>query len=150
VSEDVASQINVELSRVAAEVMATGTQAEWLVGAGEPAHEILCQLQQQRAELIVMRTRGRAGLRRAVAGSVADAVLANSSVPVLLLRSGGHRLRQIRRLFVPVDGSPGGAAALGTATKLAEVNGEAIHLFEAVVPLMPFAAAYDGMMTSAG
>ena len=146
-SEDSASRIGVALRRVATELMAAGTHAEWLVGAGEPAVEILDQVQRQCEELIVMRTHSRVGLRRAVAGSVADRVLANSSVPVLLLRTGGHRLRHIRQLFVPVDGSPGGAAALGTATKLADVNGAAIHLCEAVVPLLPFAAAYDGMLT---
>jgi nucleotide-binding universal stress UspA family protein len=42
--------------------------------------EIAC-----RADLVVMATHGRTGLRRAVLGSVAGAVLASGSVPVLLV-----------------------------------------------------------------
>ncbi len=58
-----------------------------------------------------MATRGRSGLQRAIIGSVAERTLVASPVPVLLQRPGGKRVKVIKRLLVPVDGSPGGALA---------------------------------------
>ena len=42
----------------------------------------------QRADLIVLGTHGRRGLRRLVLGSDAEAVVRTSPVPVLLVRAG--------------------------------------------------------------
>jgi nucleotide-binding universal stress UspA family protein len=53
---------------------------------GPPADEILAAVQIARADLIAMTTHGRSGLLRALFGSVAEAVLRNSPVPVLLIR----------------------------------------------------------------
>ncbi len=135
-----------KLRRVGLELTGGGNSVEWQVSVGDPASEILQQVYQSRADLVIMRTHGRAGLQRAVEGSVAEQVLAESPVPIMMLKVGGHRVSRIGTLLVPIDGSPGGAAALGTAAKFARTTGATIHVLQAVVPLAPFAAAYNGYM----
>lgn len=52
---------------------------------GNAEQGLLTIADQVHADLIVMTTRGRSGLKRAVLGSVADHVVRNSVVPVLLV-----------------------------------------------------------------
>lgn len=64
--------------------------AERLVGEGE-AHELIASTADEHApSVIVMSSHGRGGLGRLVYGSVADVVLRESHVPVLLIRSRDH------------------------------------------------------------
>jgi nucleotide-binding universal stress UspA family protein len=105
--------------------------------------EILQQTRAQRADLIVMRTHGRVGIERAVLGSVTQRVLAESGVPVLLLRPGERRISRIRKLLVPIDGSPGGAIALGTAVGLAKATDASMTLLEVAVPIPTWVYAGD-------
>lgn len=123
------------LDRIAEELIASGLTVETIVSTGDPAHQIVQQVSAQEADLIVMRTHGRAGLARAVLGSVAERVLATSPVPMLLLRPGGKRVSHIKSLLVPVDGSPGGALALGAGVALAQATGASLRLLEVVVPI---------------
>ncbi len=102
--------------------------------AGNPADVILQQVDERRADLVVMRTRGRAGLSRAVLGSVAESVVQRSSQPVLLLAPEARPATQVRTIVVPVDGSPGGALALGAARELARITGARLRLLQVVVP----------------
>lgn len=60
---------------------------QFLVEDGEPAETILRAADQAEASLIVIGTHGRRGLRRLMAGSVAEAVLRRSKCPVLTVRS---------------------------------------------------------------
>jgi nucleotide-binding universal stress UspA family protein len=53
---------------------------------GAPAVSIMEAAQKAKADLIVMSTRGRGGLKRALLGSVADTVVRESTIPVLLIR----------------------------------------------------------------
>ena len=55
------------------------------LGVGRPADAIVRVAQDRHVDLIVMATHGRTGIRRAVLGSVAGAVLTAGSVPVLLV-----------------------------------------------------------------
>lgn len=52
----------------------------------DPAHAILRHARTQRADLIALATRGHGGLARLFWGSVADRVIRDASVPVLLFR----------------------------------------------------------------
>ena len=56
-------------------------------GGENVARAILSQARLLRADIIVLGTHGRRGLRRALLGSDAEAVLRESRVPVLLVRS---------------------------------------------------------------
>jgi nucleotide-binding universal stress UspA family protein len=123
------------LEQVATELATAGLQVEAVMREGDIVPEILDVARKRSVDLIVMRSHGRVGLSRAVLGSVTERVLAESGVPVLLLRPGGRRVRRIRTLVVPIDGSPGGAVALGTGVGLAEATGASIKLLRVVVPM---------------
>lgn len=53
---------------------------------GDPGHEIAKWAEQQQAELIVMPSHGRTGLKRLMIGSVAERVVRLAHCPVLVLR----------------------------------------------------------------
>lgn len=77
------------LERQAALCRARGARADTAlyVGlAGHPAGLILAEARKWRADLIVMGTHGRRGLRRMVLGSDAEEVIRTARVPVLLTR----------------------------------------------------------------
>ena len=101
---------------------------------GSPADVILQQIDERAADLVVMRTRGRAGLGRAVLGSVAESVVKRSPTPVMLLPPQARVAATVRTILVPVDGSPGAALALGLARQLAQVAGARLRLLQIVVP----------------
>jgi nucleotide-binding universal stress UspA family protein len=102
--------------------------------SGSPGPEIEHEADQWGADLIVMATRGRGGLSRAVFGSVAQHVLTNGSRPLLLVRPGGHRATHLSKLLVPVDGSPGAALALSAAVPLAQAAKARMVVLQVVVP----------------
>jgi nucleotide-binding universal stress UspA family protein len=106
--------------------------------SGSAGAEIEQEAERWGADLIVMATRGRSGLSRAVFGSVAQHVLTNGSRPLLLVRPGGHRATQLSTLLVPVDGSPGAALALDTAVPLAQTAKARIVALQVVVPAAAF------------
>lgn len=75
------------LDLVAAELRGKGVRLETQVRRGQPAEEIVAAARQTSADLIAMTTHGRSGLGRLLFGSVAEAVLRESRLPVLLMRA---------------------------------------------------------------
>ncbi|MFI5350521.1 MAG: universal stress protein [Elusimicrobiota bacterium] len=71
------------LTRIRATV---GAAPKVSIVVGDPVRVILRQARLRRADLIVMGTHGRTGLKRALAGSVAEAVARRAPVPVLAVR----------------------------------------------------------------
>ncbi len=76
-----------------------GLRVHTRVALGPPAEAILAGVRATGADLVAMATHGRSGLGRVLLGSVADAVLRASPVPVLLIRmtaksvaATGHRV----------------------------------------------------------
>lgn len=135
-----------QLERVAEELRASGLTVESVATRGHVADEILQHIRVEQADLVIMRTHGRAGLERMALGSVTERVLKHSEIPLLLLRPGGRRVGTIRKLLVPVDGSPGGALALATAVGLARMAGAQLHLLEDVMSAyVQTLAAYEGL-----
>ena len=63
-----------------------GTVAEAHVGLGRPAQEIVNLADKIAAGLIVVGSRGLGGIRRALMGSVSDAVVRHAHCPVLVVR----------------------------------------------------------------
>lgn len=78
-------QAEAYLTAVAAGLHEDGLEVETCARRGNPATIIVTLADELQADLILMTTRGRSGLGKLVLGSVTDAVLANSSRPVLLL-----------------------------------------------------------------
>jgi nucleotide-binding universal stress UspA family protein len=65
--------------------------------AGPAADAIVAEAKKWKADLIVMGTHGRRGVRRLVMGSDAEQVLRETPVPVLLVRARAARSRRSGR-----------------------------------------------------
>ncbi len=143
-AEAAANETAEKLSRVAGELAGSGLRVESAVRSGQAADEIVQQVREQAADLVIMRTRGRAGIQRAVMGSVGERLLSRTDVPIVMLRPGGRRMDRISKLLVPVDGSPGGALALASGLSLAKSTGAEIRLVEVVVPMALRTLAPEG------
>lgn len=113
------------LTQTAATLIERGYACEAAVPFGQPAECIAEQARLNGSSLIVMSSHGRTGAARLLFGSVAEAVVARSSIPVLLTRawtSQDARWRMPERplLVVPLDGSPFAETALEPAVSLAD------------------------------
>ena len=107
------------------------------------------------ADLVVMSTHGRGPLHRAWLGSVADHLIRNLEVPVLLVRpQEGESVAagppSIKQVMVPLDGSRLAEAALVPAASLARLLGAEVMLLQVVEPLIadttplgPHSLGYD-------
>jgi nucleotide-binding universal stress UspA family protein len=128
--------VRVELEGVADRVRATGVTAEaHLVHGISAADTILKAVADLRPDLVVMSTHGRGGLGRFLYGSVADQVLREADVPVLLVpaASAGAWPEEGRlRVLVPLDGSDLARAALRPLMELATVLPSEVVLVRAV------------------
>jgi universal stress protein A len=70
----------------AADLRQGGTKASWRGPVGVPFEEIVKIAEEERADMIVMGTHGRAGLNRALLGSIAERVIRLAPCPVLTVR----------------------------------------------------------------
>ena len=78
------------LSRIEQRLRAGGAEPTIVRDHGSPAETIVERARALGADLIVMTTHGRSGLKRAVMGSVAEGVLQRTDCPVLLVRAREH------------------------------------------------------------
>ncbi len=85
-------------------------------------------------DMIAMSTHGRSGVRRWAMGSVTDRVLHTSSVPVLVVRRPAPKDFELRRILVPLDGSPRARRALAPAVRLAHEAGAELALLTIIPP----------------
>lgn len=83
-----ASRVDAEeyLAPMAVELRRKGVRVRTQVRRGQPAEEIVQAAREIDADLIAMTTHGRSGLGRLLFGSVAEAVLRESRLPVFLMR----------------------------------------------------------------
>src|SRR5262245_57705986 len=96
-----------ELTKVASECGVSSANCEVLSGA--PPFDEICRLSQTiPADLVVMPTHGRTGLKHVFLGSTAEKIVQHSSCPVLVSRgkalqaNNGSRFRT-KTILVPVD-----------------------------------------------
>lgn len=82
-------------------VVGEGTRITIL--SGDPAQRVLSLSRRHHADLIVVGTHGRKGLRRAMLGSTAEALIRRSPVPVLAARG---PVRPVRSILAPVNFTP--------------------------------------------
>lgn len=85
------------LAPLVADLAAKGVRGRPLVRRGEAATEIVAGATEAGADLIAMTTHGRSGLGRLLFGSVAEAVLRHSHVPVFLMRLSEQQAAQAAR-----------------------------------------------------
>jgi nucleotide-binding universal stress UspA family protein len=75
---------------------AGGSVAESYLAVGRPADQIVAHAQDQGAGLIVMGSRGLGGIRRALMGSVSDAVVRHAHCPVMVVRPEKEHIEEDR------------------------------------------------------
>jgi nucleotide-binding universal stress UspA family protein len=107
------------------------------------ADGILVSASTRQADLIVMCTHGRSGLGRWVYGSVAEAVLARSAIPVLLVRPTGalpHLTLDLGKgtVLLPLDGSAFAETALPHALEAARALNDRLFLLRVVNPVVGY------------
>ncbi len=81
------------LNKLADRLKKDGVTATVETSRGDPAEEILKYAEVHAADLIIMSTHGRSGVSRWAFGSVADRVIGNSTIPVLIAVPKGCRIR---------------------------------------------------------
>ena len=111
---------------------------------GAPAKEILQYAEEADASLIVMASRGSSGGGPWFLGSVAAKVLRASAKPVLLIRApvnatAAAQRTILKRILLPLDGSPIGESAMPYAEPLAQALGAELVLYQAVEPVATWA-----------
>lgn len=127
------------LQTAAADVKArTGLAAHWaLLDDGVTADVLRDHATDIGADLLVMTTHGRAGLSRAVFGSVTTAVVAATRLPVLVLRPSGAAPEPpifLRKITILLDGSELSEQVIQPARRLAVPANAAFELLRVVVP----------------
>jgi nucleotide-binding universal stress UspA family protein len=111
-------------------------RVRWIVWYDEPAPAIAEAAARDEVDLIAMATHGRSGLSRLLLGSVAEAVVRSSRVPVLLLRGQSAWKPWVHgKILVPLDGSEASAAILPIVERLAGPRDLTVSLLEVIEPL---------------
>ena len=79
-----------QLQKLAAAEVPAGLFKESLVGVGVPASEIVQAAKTLAADVIVIATHGRTGLKHVLLGSVVESVVRRAPCPVLVVREREH------------------------------------------------------------
>lgn len=85
--EEAVREAQAYLERVAERLRARGLEVDIAVRRGPVVRTIVDVARESAADLVAMATHGRTGLSRAIAGSVAGAVMRQVEVPVLMFRA---------------------------------------------------------------
>lgn len=120
-------------------------EAEPVVAPGDAPQEILSQGREHGCDLIAMSTRGRSGLGRGLLGSVTDAVVRSSDIPVVVVSPKGSPQGQeggihLKRVVVPLDGSPLAETVLPHVKEMARRLSLEVDIIRVVtIPTWPYA-----------
>ncbi len=109
------------LSRMTDELDAQGVAAQTYTDRGDVPSLLLSLEERLHVGLVVMTTHGRTGMARITLGSVADYIVRNGHIPVLLVRpfSPNGRGHALESALVPLDGSAVAETALEIVRQLA-------------------------------
>ena len=124
------------LDTVARPLRDNGARVTTRVVWGRPAETICRTAEEESADLVLMTTHGRSGIRRYLIGSVADNVLRIIDRPLLLLHVHDEAPGElhVRRVLVPLDGSALAESVIPFARRFAQAVGASIILERVVVP----------------
>ena len=76
------------LERLRAELAAEGLTVTASLAMGDPATELIKAAEREQVDLIAMSTHGHSGFRRLVVGSLAEALIRRTTVPVIIFPRG--------------------------------------------------------------
>jgi len=111
-------------------------EVEIAFGDGEPAAEITRAAVEHEIDLMTIVTRGRRGLSRAFAGSIAEEIVADSPCAVLAIRPpqrdfvdlhDGKSVLKLKRVLLATNFRPSSVAATSLATQIANHMGAQLH-----------------------
>ena len=125
------------LSRTSEGLRAEGLEVDVALREGDPAAALLRDARDHDVGLIMMTTHGRGGLSRLWLGSVADRLVRQADVPVLLLPADAPALTLqmlLEKVLVPLDGSVRAEAALAIERAIAGPTPGTVHLLHVVSP----------------
>jgi nucleotide-binding universal stress UspA family protein len=114
---------------------------------GTPADVILDYAETERADLIVMGTHGRRGIRQLLLGSVAQEVMRRASVPVLVVRAIQHHGpigTDVKTVLACIDFSEATLETIRRAGELASRLQASVELLHVVDPVLASDASPDG------
>jgi nucleotide-binding universal stress UspA family protein len=131
-----AEEIEEYLKALASSLESKGASVDTAILKGDPAAEIVRRAIEGGFHLIAMCSRGKTGLKRLILGSVAEAVLRRSTVPVLIVHptEKSADAPKIRRIVVPLDGTHRAAGILASVADLAGAAGAKIGFVSVVSP----------------
>lgn len=120
-----------------------GTVTRSYLETGNQADGIVRLAEEIDAGMIVMGSRGRGGIRRALMGSVSEGVTRHAHCPVLVVRGETSQELFPARIVLAVDGSEESRAATETATSLATSTGSELYVVHAgFTAHLPYAHPY--------
>jgi nucleotide-binding universal stress UspA family protein len=106
-----------------------GAQAQAHLLEGEAPQEIVGLAEEIGAGLIVVGSRGRGGIRRALMGSVSDSVVRHAHCPVMVVRGDEREANVLPgKILLALDGSEEASVAARTAVDLAERMEAELHV----------------------
>jgi len=112
--------VNRQLGKLPTEERDRLTLEYSIVAGRHPGPAVLVHAEERRADLIVLGTHGRRGLRHLLLGSVAEEVVRAAPCSVLAVRCDEeHRPSRCEHLLVPIDFSEHARVALGEAKHIA-------------------------------
>jgi len=125
-----------DLHALAARLADQGVRADAKVLRGEVAEAIASYAHTNGTDVIVMSRHGRGGLKRALLGSTAEAVVRQSATPVLLVHAAAadHATPAMRRILVPLDGSAFAEWVLQPVLQLALASSAEVMLLRIIKP----------------
>ena len=109
---------------------------------GEASREIVAEAKRCRADLIVMSSHGRSGIREWAFGSVAERVLRGINMPVLVFRGNLGKAYTIRKILVALDDSEETLESVIPAADVAAAFSSAVilaHVGKRRPPTLPMA-----------
>lgn len=126
--EDANRQLQASLDTFISENTETKTPASELIVNEAAAPAILDRVEQADCRLVALGSHGRSGLEKLRFGSVAEDVLGETSIPVLIVgkRVPDTEVGPIMKILVPVDMSERSLAAVRTAAEFAQWTGASL------------------------
>lgn len=127
VRENDSHDVDAIVEDAASEARNEGCTVETAVKTGRPSREIREYADEIDADLVVIGTHGRTGIRQVVLGSVALEVVRESRRPVLTVGADAEPIAPLDRILLATDGWSGSDGATEYALELADVVGASLQ-----------------------
>ena len=143
-------ELKTRLAEFAQAMMPESARVATIFSDDAPERAIVKAAEETHADLIIMGTHGRHGLRRAIVGSVAESVLHNTTLPVMTVTPRLFATDQgiaLNTILCPVNFSEVARASLEEATAVAEAFGAELivmHVAEGNIEALDVEAEFSG------